>query len=482
MADPQIKVRDVAWSELYPWLKLLYAVRIALMARVLVLGAAGLILTSLGWSLLWEVFSRSSDPVIADWPQATNLRIWEDALHTHTETLWVNSSARTVSDVFRSASEWLLQAPKAIWTHMTRPFVAMFDGRLRPPGFLFLLLCGIWELLVWGLFGGAITRIAALKFTRDEAPGIFAALKHSFSKWLSYSLPPLVALAGASVFAIQLVVLGLIMHIGVLALLAALVWPFVILLGLMMAILLIGALIGWPLMWATVSVEGTDAFDALSRSYAYTYHRPWRLLWYALFALFLAVVSMFVVKLFASSAMALGDWSIEWGLTKEKTQRLVAPAPMVNEAPVFEGAAPIAAPKAPGDVVLPEPGAAAPAAAPAVETPKATSTDAAAPVPETTQPEPPGRTLRWTRAIIAFWKAVVAVLVAGYQAGFLWVSAVGIYLLLRRDIDGVQTDEVYVDQSEEYGMPPLVDDAATGVPEIAPRESALPGDVGTGPI
>ena len=49
----------------------------------------------------------------------------------------------------------------------------------------------------------------------------------------------------------------------------------------------------------------------------------------------------------------------------------------------------------------------------------------------------------------------MALLVAGYQAGFLWVAAVGIYLLLRRDIDGVQTGEVYVDQAEEYGMPPL---------------------------
>ena len=66
--------------------------------------------------------------------------------------------------------------------------------------------------------------------------------------------------------------------------------------------------------------------------------------------------------------------------------------------------------------------------------------------------------------------------VAGYQAGFLWVAAVGIYLLLRRDIDGVQTGEVYVDQAEEYGMPPLTDDAATGIPEVAPREPARPGD------
>ena len=39
---------------------------------------------------------------------------------------------------------------------------------------------------------------------------------------------------------------------------------------------------------------------------------------------------------------------------------------------------------------------------------------------------------------------------------------------LRRDIDGVQTNEVYVDQADEFGMPPLADEATTGVPEVAP--------------
>jgi hypothetical protein len=315
-----------------------------------------------------------------------------------------------------------------------------------------LLLCGVWELLVWGLFGGAITRIAALKFTRDEAPGLIAALKHAFSKWPSYSLPPLVAMAGASVFAIQLVLLGFVTRIDALGFLAAIFWPFVILLGLMMAVLLLGALVGWPLMWATVSVEGTDAFDALSRSYAYVYHRPWRLLWYALFALFLAIVSMFVVKLFASSAIALGNWSIHVGLDRETMRSVVNPDPGANTAPKID------------------------------LTPGASSSDINLPALEATNATPElSPTLSATRSVIWFWKSAVAVLVAGYQAGFLWVAAVGIYLLLRRDIDGVQTGEVFVDQAEEYGMPPLTDDAATGVPEIAPREPALPGDTGPRP-
>jgi hypothetical protein len=80
------------------------------------------------------------------------------------------------------------------------------------------------------------------------------------------------------------------------------------------------------------------------------------------------------------------------------------------------------------------------------------------------------------RATIHFWKSVVAALAAGYQAGFLWVAAVGIYLLLRRDIDGVQMNEVYIDQSDEYGMPPLAEDISTGVPDVAPVQPAPPGD------
>ena len=257
-------------------------------------------------------------------------------------------------------------------------------------------------------------------------------------------------MAGTAVFALQLVLLGAVMRVGILAFVAALAWPFVLLLGLMMAVLLLGALFGWPLMWATVSVEGTDAFDALSRSYAYTYHRPWRLLWYVLFAGFLAVASMFVVKLFASSAVTLGNWSIDWGLD-EATMRTVVAPPLVNDGvppPEFR-----------------------------VGTGEAASEKAAEPAKTPAEPQELTGIPHATRTVIRFWKGLVAALVAGYQAGFLWVSAVGIYLLLRRDIDGVQINEVYVDQDEEHGIPPLIDDPATGVPGIEPQAAAVPGDV-----
>jgi hypothetical protein len=379
--------------------------------------------------------------------------VWDDSLRNGVPNPWVNTSARSASAIFESATDsTLFRAPIAIWLFMTRPFIQMFQGDLTAIGFLFLLICGIWELIVWGFFGGAITRIAALKFTRDEAPGMISALRHSASKLPSYSLPLLIALAGTSVFALQLVVVGGMMRIDALAFLLALVWPFAILLGLMMAILLLGALFGWPLMWATVSVEGTDAFDALSRSYAYTYQRPLRLLWYVLFAGFLAVVSMFAVKLFASSAVALGNWSVSWGLDEPTMRSVVAPRAQVDSAAVLVPPIDLL-PAAAADSKAPDQ-----PAAPAHVQPEMTKLQAA------------------TAAIIRFWKQLVALLVAGYQAGFLLVSAVGIYLLLRRDVDGVQMNEVFIDHTEEYGLPPLVDDPVTGIPEVAPLAPAVPGD------
>jgi len=166
---------------------------------------------------------------------------------------------------------------------------------------------------------------------------------------------------------------------------------------------------------------------------------------------------MFVVKMFASSAIKLGNWSIDWGLDDHTMNTVVAPE---SSAAVRGAPTPPTIEIAPGSdqgvSVLPKP---------------------EQPVPA----EPMGRMHTLARDIINFWKVVVAALAAGYQAGFLFVAAVGIYLLLRRDIDGVQLNEVYVDQSDEYGMPLLGEETPSSVPDVAPGSSALPSDSTTIP-
>ncbi len=438
MIDQHDKLREVSWNELFRWLLLLRSVRIALLARVLVLGAAGLIFTTLGWWGIDYLFSASADPVIHGeaWQKTISDWLWNTS-----PEFSILTSARSADALFLHVATGLAEAPVSLWLFLTRPFINLFHGELTPVGFVYFALCGVWELLVWGLFGGAIARIAALKFTRDEAPDLLGALRHASSKLMSYSMAPLLALAGASAFGVQLVVLGWIMRLGFLAMVAGFAWPFVLLLGLLMAILLIGALAGWPLMWATVAVEGTDAFDALSRSYAYTYQKPLRLLWYALMVVVLAAVSMFFVKLFATSAIALGNWSVSWGLDEAAYREIVSPRP------VAAGAVVESTPVEPPAV-----------AEPAVEA----------------APQAPVGSMWLAAEAIRFWKSLLGALAAGYQASFLFVAAVGVYLLLRKDIDGAEMDEVYVEDDPEFGMPPLADEHVTGVPEVHADLAAMP--------
>lgn len=443
MNDQHEKLREVSWNELFRWLVLLRAVRIALLARVLVLGALGLAATALGWWAIDYAFASTTDPVVKgpEWRTTVSGWLWDTS-----PEFSIVTSAQSADALFREVTSGLAEAPASLWLYLTRPFINMFHGDLTGVGFLYFALCGVWELLVWAVFGGAIARIAALKFTRDEAPDFPGALRHSIRKISSYSMAPLLALAGAAVFGVQLAILGWVMQLDFLAMVAGFAWPFVLMLGLLMAILLIGALAGWPLMWATVGVEGTDAFDALSRSYAYVYQRPLRLLWYVLFAAVLAAVSMFIVKLFATSAISLGNWAVSWGLDDAAYRRVVNPLPGVPE-----GAAGIL--ESPATAVTPTVVDDGPSltAEPATKEPAANELEGS----------------EWLAAkAIRFWKSLLGALAAGYQAGFLFVAAVGVYLLLRKDIDGAEMDEVYVEDEPEFGMPPLADDHVTGVPEV----------------
>ncbi len=83
--------------------------------------------------------------------------------------------------------------------------------------------------------------------------------------------------------------------------------------GLVIVIFLIGLLFGWPLMWPTISAEGRDSFDALSRSYSYVYQRPLHYLWYALVASVLGVLGAIVVRYFVAAVLYLTAWAVSWG-------------------------------------------------------------------------------------------------------------------------------------------------------------------------
>ncbi len=303
MPEEQNRIRQIAWLELFPWLGLVRAVRLAFAPRMLVFAALGLVATVYGWDIIDRVFSGGSDgsllkvrgvvQMARDLPsQAVNIPLPEVSLRT----LDPAESAATVP-----------------WNQLSYPFRALFDWDVSVASFTYLLLCGLWALLVWSLMGSAITRGAALWFAREDRLGLRQSLAWAVRRWPAYFGGPVFPLIGVLIAVIPIAILSLLLKADVGVLLVGIVWIFVLLCGLFVAILLVGLLFGWPLMWPTISAEGTDSFDALSRSYSYTYQRPVHYLFYAAVAGVLGMLAWVVVLIFAKGVIEYSYWAASWG-------------------------------------------------------------------------------------------------------------------------------------------------------------------------
>ena len=56
--------------------------------------------------------------------------------------------------------------------------------------------------------------------------------------------------------------------------------------------------------------EGSDTFDALSRSYNYVFQSPWNYIWYSLVAVAYGAVLVFFVGFMGSFVVYLTKWSL----------------------------------------------------------------------------------------------------------------------------------------------------------------------------
>ncbi|MEX2168262.1 MAG: hypothetical protein WD851_03050 [Pirellulales bacterium] len=363
-------LENIRWNTVCPWLQLVGSLRLAFRVRVLLLAFTALLLIL---AAVWLIERLPGD--------TTNLAHWY-----FPQTAPDGESLATFSS--RAADGLLLP-----WRTFVAPIAAVLAGTWGFGQSSAVLLLMLWNIVVWSAFGGAICRVAALGLTRGETPDLPHALRFAKRNYGAFFAAPVMTLLGIFLAALPLVILGLLMRIEWLAFIAALFWPVVLLIGLVIAGLAIGLAIGFPLMWAAIAVEETDAFDAISRAYAYLYQRPLRLLWYVLVAALLGWLGGMAIELFLAAARALAETAVIWGL---------------GEAQLIPKEEPSAA-----------------------------------------------------QRIIIFWSTGLNVVRTAYYYGYFWCAAVGIYLLLRRDIDSVQLDEVALEDVETYTPSPLVARGAT---------------------
>src|SRR5207248_1153241 len=131
---------------------------------------------------------------------------------------------------------------------------------------LYFLMATLWTLVTWSFFGGAITRIAAVQIARGEKIGLVEALRFTVKRFLAYVTAPLFPLGAVFVVLVLMSLFGIVALIPYVGdvLVSGLFWPLMLICGLILAVVLVG-LVGWPLMSATISTEGTDAWEAVSR-------------------------------------------------------------------------------------------------------------------------------------------------------------------------------------------------------------------------
>ena len=360
-------VHEVYWLDALPWWILFRAAGMAFSPTVLLLAAFGGLATWAGWS----VIDSLTGPVAGlELPPATVTAVSERALPNATAI--IATLPAPLSDAGR-----LLSAP--FHPAVTLSHAAAAAGRL------------LWFVLAWSLFGTAITRHAAVTMIGEESPGFLGGLRFGVSRWPSSFNSVAFVLLGVAVLSLPGAVLGLLMRADWGLAIAGVIWPLVLAGALVLAILVVGLVAGWPLMVAAVGVERGDSFQAISTAFSYLYQRPLHYAFYAVVAGVVFVPALFAAGLFADATTSLAFWAASFGMGHARTAGLL------------ESAA----------ASLAEAGTAAPTFG--------------------------------LRAIL-FWHDCIETLLGSFAWGYFWAIVTAAYMLLRRDVDGTELDEVVLDE------------------------------------
>ena len=209
--------------------------------------------------------------------------------------------------------------------------------------------------------------------------------------------------------------------------------------------LIIGGIGGLGMLYPTIAVEGSDSFDAFSRSYSYVYGRPWRTIFYTLVAAIYGTLCFVFVKLAASLIFYAAS------AITGKTMNIADAA--------------YAAPLGKLQAIWFNPSFSGPFFGHFYQFPLSLSEKIAG-------------------FFIAIWVFLLVGMVVAFAISFFFSGYTMIYLLLRRAVDSTELDEVYVEEFETRmpeTMPPAADEPTEESQSSQPQTSSseqLPPETG----
>ncbi|MBA4062345.1 MAG: hypothetical protein C0501_01305 [Isosphaera sp.] len=354
------------------------------------------------------------------------------------------------------------------------PVAKLISPGVSPLTRLYLFLILLSNVVVWAFAGGVITRLAAVQLAGKGPISLGQAVRFVRNRYLAYLGAPLVPLViiGACVLGLVLYgVLGLIPFVGDLFVLG-LGLPVVIVGGAVMAVFLVG-LVGYPLMYPTLSAEAdqSDTFDALSRSINYVYQSPWHYLWYWLVAVvYGAAVTLFIL-FFTSLTVYVGKWAV--GLTASTVWTDRKPEYLFVYAPESFGWKELLTKDSPYAVRGEWVGLDRNGKETADQNQAVRFVHAYKPVDLAAYDNARAGFYvynSWGAYIVGFWVTLIFLLMLGFSYSFFWSAATMIYLLMRLRVDEAGLEEVVVDEDEPEL--PVAPPKPADVPPAAPAPAA----------
>lgn len=318
--EPQTSV--TTWPVVRDWLQIFGAARMALHPTKLALALAALLLTFAWGAILdgvWKVSGLGVDRMaiarFADPESAAGAELFAAAIRSAPPggsvatggeaaaeygicELWRQYSVSAVEGMLYGAGTLNFVGP---WPGSVQKSVGLLCLSTRwmvSEHFFFAILLMLGTLAIWALFGGAISRIAAVQFARDRKIGIGEAIRFAGDKFLSgFFISPLLPVLIMLAIALLLAIGGAFLAIPYFGdVFLSLPFFLALLGGLAIACVSIGCVGGGSFFWPTVAVEGSDGFDAISRSFSYFFGRPVRTIVYGLTALVWGGICWWVLK------------------------------------------------------------------------------------------------------------------------------------------------------------------------------------------
>ena len=387
----RVRLEGVDFARAFPALRLFDSFRMALQPTKMLLGLLILILiyfTGVILDFIWgqeQIFRHFVEGELIAFHELAQAAM---RLELGLGSILDRSGGLARSGMIGAMLELVIVGPGALWA--------------AHPWF-FLLLCS-FSLVVTMVLGGAISRLAATQACSSRSVGLIETMRFTWPRAAWYVIAPLIPLAVVGVIWLVLAIAGaLLFNVWGLNVLGGLFFCLFLAGGLIAACLLIFSALGSGMMPAALAVEGTDAFDVVSRVFTFLIYRPTKYLVLMAVILIYGAFSYFVI----ATVLLLTLW-ITRSAASTWCHEFLQLSPVPAELPLHSSSI-------------------------ADEAHRGTFALAA-----------------W---LIKVWSGLLIALSFAYAISYFFTTQTWLYLILRRDVDGTDFSELHPDipESAEAG-------------------------------